>query len=324
MNVRNLILLFLMLAGALTVSPAQAAYINGHHYVALSDWAKKYGFHLVHDGKRNSTLYKKGSASVEFVKDSHTADVNGVNVLLSFPVATDKGEFLVAGMDLEKTVDPLLFPWRADDNRITTIVIDPGHGGKDPGNRAGSHYEKTYTLLLANELADQLKAAGFKTILTRTKDTYVDLENRPAIANRHDADLFISLHFNATSSSKGSVEGAETYCITPVGASSSNAQGRGANYGKTTANSSETESLLFAYEVQKALVKNLGAEDRGVRRARFAVLRTAKMPAILIESGFMSNPTEGRKIFTSAYRKQIAAAITKGVLDFQRLTKPGK
>ncbi len=322
MNVRNFNLLLLsgMLAAALFVPSAQAAYINGHRYLALSDWADKYGFHLVHDDKPNSVLYAKGSSQVEFEKDSQTAEINGVNVVLSFPVAADKGEFLAAEMDLEKTVDPLLFPWRADDNKITTIVIDPGHGGRDPGNRFEGHSEKTYTMLLAIDLSRALKAAGFKTILTRTKDTYVDLDDRPALANRKHADLFVSLHFNASTSS--TVRGAETYCITPVGASSSNAQGQGAGYGRTPANSAETESLLFAYEVQKALVKNLGAGDRGVRRARFAVLRDAKMPAILVESGFMSNPAEGKKIFTLDYRKQIAAAITKGILDFQRLTKP--
>lgn len=322
MNVRNLTLLSLMLAGAFFVAPARAAYINGHHYLALSDWAHKYGFHLVHDGKQNSVLYEKGSSRVEFEKNSHTATINGVNVVLSFPVAVDKGAFLAAEMDLEKTVDPLLFPWRADDRKIRTIVIDPGHGGRDPGNIFKGHDEKTYTMLLAIDLSRALQAAGFKTILTRTKDKYVGLDERPALANRRHADLFVSLHFN--SAKTRSVRGAETYCITPVGASSSNARGRGANYGRTPANAAQAESLLLAYEVQRALVKNLGADDRGVRRARFAVLRTAKMPAILVESGYMSNPSEGRKIFTLAYRKRIAAAITKGILDFQRLTKPTK
>lgn len=323
MNVRNL-LLSLMLAAAFSAGPVRAAYINGHHYESLSNWADKYGYHLVHDGKRNSVLYAKGSSRAEFEKDSHTVEINGVNVLLSFPVATDKSDFLVAEMDLEKTIEPLLFPWRADDNKITTIVIDPGHGGRDPGNRFQGHSEKTYTLLLAIDLSRALEAAGFKTILTRTKDTYLGLDDRPALANRRDADLFVSLHFNATQSSRSTVRGAETYCITPIGASSSNAQGRGASYHRTPANSDEKESLLLAYEVQKALVKNLGAEDRSVRRARFAVLRDAKMPAILVESGYMTHPTEGEKIFTVAYRKQIAAAIAKGILDFQRLTKPTK
>jgi N-acetylmuramoyl-L-alanine amidase len=143
---------------------------------------------------------------------------------------------------------------------------------------------------------------------------------RPDLANRANADLFVSLHFNATATAKAEVSGPETYCITPVGAASSNAQGEGANYGATTANFSERKSLLLAYQVQRSLVKNLGAVDRGVRRARFAVLRDAAMPAILIESGYMTHPVEGRKIFDAGYRKQIAAAIVKGILNYQKLT----
>ena len=323
MNIRNLLLL-LMLAGAVFVSSARAAYINGHHYVSLSGWAQKHGYHLVHEAGQNSVLYAKGSSQAEFEKDSQTAEINGVNVLLSFPVAVDKGVFLIAEMDLENTVEPLVFPWRVDDHKITTIVIDPGHGGKDPGNQYNGNSEKTYTLLLAIDLSRALQAAGFKTLLTRTKDAYVGLDQRPALANQRNADLFISLHFNATQSNRNTVHGTETYCITPVGASSSNARGRGAGYGRTPGNQAETESLLLAYEVQKAMTKNLGSTDRGVRRARFAVLRDARMPAILVESGYMTNPVEGKQILTVAYRKQIAAAITKGVLDFQRLTRPAK
>jgi N-acetylmuramoyl-L-alanine amidase len=85
---------------------------------------------------------------------------------------------------------------------------------------------------------------------------------------------------------------------------------------------SEKKSLLLAYQVQRALVKNLGAEDRSVRRARFAVLREAEMPAILVESGYMTHPVEGKKIFDPAYRKQMAAAIVKGIVNYQKLTAP--
>jgi N-acetylmuramoyl-L-alanine amidase len=150
----------------------------------------------------------------------------------------------------------------------------------------------------------------------------VELPVRPDIANRANADLFVSLHFNATVSGKTDVWGPETYCITPVGASSSNAQGEGANYGGTTANLSEKKSLLLAYQVQKALVRNLGVPDRSVRRARFAVLRDAEMPAILIESGYMTHPVEGKKIFDAGYQEQLAAAIVKGILAYQKLTAP--
>src|ERR1019366_10300928 len=104
-----------------------------------------------------------------FDKDSSTAEINGVNVALSFPVAVDKGAPLVAQFDLDKTVRPLLIPSRyVEQKRITTICLDPGHGGKDTGNRVGGffwHNEKTYTLLAAQELHDQLRRAGFNVIL---------------------------------------------------------------------------------------------------------------------------------------------------------------
>ena len=102
----------------------------------------------------------------------------------------------------------------------------------------------------------------------------------------------------------------------------SNAQGEGADHGATPANRVENKSLLLAYQMQKSLVKNLGVDDRGVRRARFAVLRDAEMPAILIEGGYMTHPVEGKKIFDAGYRKQMAAAIVKGILNYQKLTAP--
>jgi N-acetylmuramoyl-L-alanine amidase len=205
---------------------------------------------------------------------------------------------------------------------IRTICLDPGHGGKDTGNRVGWHYEKVYTLALAAELRDQLRKAGFNVILTRTKDAYVELPDRPALANQRGADLFVSLHFNATEAGRGEVAGPETYCITPVGASSTNARGEGSDHGPTPANREEDESLLLAYQIQKSLVGNLDADDRGVRRARFAVLRDVRMPAVLIEGGYMTNPHEGKQIYTAAYRHQLARAIVKGILAYQKLTLP--
>ncbi len=145
---------------------------------------------------------------------------------------------------------------------------------------------------------------------------------RPAAANKAGADLFVSLHFNAAQSGKNEVAGPETYCITPVGAASSNAQGEGADHGPTTANRVEKNSFLFAYQIQKSLVQNLGVNDRSVRRARFAVLRDAQMPAILIEGGYMTNPAESKRIYDAAWRRRMAAAIVKGILNYQKLTAP--
>jgi N-acetylmuramoyl-L-alanine amidase len=311
----------LLLAVALSASAVPAAFISGRSYQSLADWADANGFRPA-ARRGDEIVLTNRSARLVFDKDSRTAQINGVNVALSFSVAADKGQFLVAQLDLAKTVGPLVFAPQFAGKKISTIVLDPGHGGRDPGNRVAGRNEKTATLALAGELRDQLAAAGFKVILTRTKDKFVELPVRPDIANRAHADLFVSLHFNATESGQAEVSGPETYCITPVGASSSNAQGEGANYGATVANLSEKKSLLLAYQVQKALVKNLGVPDRSVRRARFAVLREAEMPAILVESGYMTHPVEGRKIFDPAYRKQMAAAIVKGIVNYQKLAAP--
>ena len=313
--------LLLLLAVALSAPAARAAFLNGRSYTPLADWADANGFRLA-SRRGDEIVLTNRSARLVFVKDSHTARINGVNVALSFPVAVDKGQFSVAQLDLARTVGPLVYPPKTSGKKITTIVLDPGHGGKDPGNRVGARSEKTATLALAGELRDQLKAAGFQVILTRARDKFVELPVRPDLANRARADLFLSLHFNATASGQAGVSGPETYCITPVGASSSNAQGEGAGYGATLANVSEKNSLLLAYAVQRALVAQLGVPDRGVRRARFAVLRAAAMPAILVESGYLTHPAEGPRIFDPAYRRQTAAAIVKGILAYQKMTAP--
>ena len=315
--------LLTVLGLALIAVPARAAFINGHSYVSLTDWARANGLKCVSFERGDRIIATNRATRLVFNADARDAEINGVQVALSYPVANVKGAPLITQLDLDTAIRPLLFPERYITPRtIKTICLDPGHGGKDTGNRVGWHYEKTYTLAVAAEVRNQLKQSGFNVILTRTRDTYVDLPLRPALANRRGADLFVSLHFNGTETGKSQVAGPETYCITPVGAASSNAQGEGSEHGPTPANRNEPRSLLLAYQVQKSLVRNLGAEDRSVRRARFAVLRDAVMPAILIECGYMTHPVEGRKIFSDAYRRQLAQAIVKGILAYQKLTAP--
>ena len=314
--------MFLLLA-ALWARPAQAAFINGHSYTSLAGWARANGFagYMLNRGEE-FVLTNKTSRLV-LNKDSTDATINGISVRLAYPVAKDG---FISQLDADKTIRPLVFTQTPASKKVTTICLDPGHGGKDTGYRVGRffpHNEKTYTLALALELRQQLQQAGFNVVLTREKDDYVERPVRPDIANRRRADLFVSLHFNAFPRDPGSVQGPETYCITPVGAASSNdSEGEGASHGTCPANRVEDKSLLLAYQVQKALVRNLGLTDRSVRRARWEVLRSAQMPAILIEGGYMSHPVEGKKIFDPAYRKQMAAAMVKGILAYQKLTAP--
>jgi N-acetylmuramoyl-L-alanine amidase len=313
----------LLLGFALVSRPARAELINGHNYIGLGAWARANGYVGYALGGGAEFILTNRTSRLIFNADSPASTINGVNVRLSLPVA--KGGF-ISVLDSEKTLRPLIYPPRPAAKKVATICLDPGHGGRDTGNRAGRffpRYEKTYTLALALELQRQLQAAGFRVILTRDRDVYPELAARPDLANRRGADLFISLHFNSSPSEASTVQGAETYCITPVGAASSNdAEGVGTGSGPCAANRVEDRSLLLAYQVQRSLVRSLGSDDREVRRARFEVLRTAEMPAILIEGGYMSHPVESRKIFDAHWRSQMAGAIVRAIQNYQKLTSP--
>jgi N-acetylmuramoyl-L-alanine amidase len=183
--------------------------------------------------------------------------------------------------------------------------------------------EKTYTLALALELRRQLQQAGFNVVMTREKDVYLDLPTRADIANKAGADLFLCLHFNSSPTDAETVQGCETYAMTPVGAASSNdSEGAGAGSHAYAGNRFEDKSLLLAYQIQRSLVKGLGDNDRSVRRARFQVLREADMPGILLEGGYMSHPAEGKRIFDAGWRKQMASALVRAVVNYQKLTEP--
>lgn len=289
----------------------------------LAEWAEKEGLQWGWT-KPNTELWATNRwARFQFTVDSRRVQCNGIAVWLSEPVVRTNGQACLAVLDLEKTLKPLLHAPRLPPGRkIRTICLDPGHGGRDPGNQAGKQQEKKYALLLAREVMAMLQAAGLKVFLTRSSDTFVDLARRPELAKRRGADLMVSLHFNSVAV-QPAVRGAEVYCLTPANASSTNAGGEGGDSGPLPGNLHNDQSLLFAYQVQKALAQGLGLEDRGVRRARFAVLRTAQMPAILVEAAFMSNPDELKRIMDPKLRKPTARAIADGILAGKRLLERG-
>ena len=126
----------------------------------------------------------------------------------------------------------------------------------------------------------------------------MELAERPQIAERNHADLFISLHYNAA---EGGLRGVEVYCETPPGANSSNDGGGKSLRPAESGNAHDDRNIELAYKMQKAITKSLSLEDRGVKRSRFEVLREASMPAILIEGGFMTNPSDAKNIYDSRF-----------------------
>lgn len=316
--------LSLLLAASL--GGARAEFLNGVDYSPLSQWARGNGFGGYTLDRGDKIVLTNRTTRMVFDVNAQDVEINGVEVRLAYPVAKIRERPHVAQLDLDKSIRPLVFPQKASAKKVTTICIDPGHGGKDTGFRIGRFLirnEKTYTLALALELRAQLQKAGYNVILTRDRDVYPELTVRPEIANKRGADLFIALHFNAFPGDPNRVQGVETYCMTPAGAPSSNDATRaGAGSRAYPANRVDEKSLLLSYQIHRSLVRGLGATDRSVRRARFEVIRTAEMPTAYIEGGYMSHPTEGKKIFDPAYRKQMAAAIVRGIQAYQKLTDP--
>jgi N-acetylmuramoyl-L-alanine amidase len=214
---------------------------------------------------------------------------------------------------------------------VRRIVLDPGHGGKDPGASAFGMSEKDIVLQVAKKLAAKLKKdLGYEVILTRNDDTFISLEQRTAIANTNGADLFISLHLNAHPSAK--IYGFETYYLN---LSSDSEAIRVAALENATSthqlsdlqniladimkNSKIDESSRLAQQVQDALFsgltdrKYLQVKNLGVKKAPFYVLIGAEMPAILIEMAFLSNKTDATQMKKEGYQDAMAAEIVQGL-----------
>src|SRR5262245_56566888 len=195
--------------------------INGVDYVRLDHWAQALNFDLKWRTSQPQELrLVNEKSSLVFTLDSRRMALNGVCVWLSFPLVVRQGVPYVSAVDLNTALRPALFPPKLiGGKKIATICLDPGHGGRDPGNREGKQQEKQYTLLLAKEVRSQLSKAGFKVILTRSSDRFVELDDRPRFAKQRGADLFLSLHFNSADGPGGaSAQGVEVYCMTPAGA----------------------------------------------------------------------------------------------------------
>ena len=316
----------MFLAGETAAAPAsldqlERLSVGGHEYVRVRDWAGANGLAVAWVRPGKSLRVAGGAGSVVLTDDSRTALVNGISVWLSFPVVVREDKAWVALLDVKTAIAPLLFPARGA-GAIRLVALDPGHGGKDKGHYERKLFEKDCTLLLAREVRDQLSRAGLKATLTRATDAFIELEERPAVARRRRADLLVSLHFNAAGPESREAKGVEVYCATPAGASSTNVRGNGGSAGVMTGNVRNDGSVLLAYHLQRSLVTRLGLEDRGVRRARFEVLRLATMPAVLIEGGFLTHPSEGRRIVDPGFRRQMAKAIVEGLLNYRRAVEP--
>ena len=268
------------------------------------------------DGRSSERYVTRGGLSLYAEYSKEFILVDGVKVMLEDPVGSQRGHLTLSKLDYEKVFVPLF--WEAPTAGVRRIVIDPGHGGKDTGKINGpyKYNEKAATLDTAARLKLVLEKQGFEVVFTRTKDVFIELEDRPAVAAAAKADLFISLHYNAGPAGDTASSGIETYCLTPAGQKSTNAGKAKSTTGAEAGNRFDQANMLLAWGIQRRLLAGTGSEDRGVRRARFAVLRPLTCPGVLIEGGFISSRKEGAQIADAAYRQRIAESVAAGIVDY--------
>lgn len=290
----------------------------GRRYVSVSDIARFYGMTMTRGERSRYTLALR-NARIVMTLNKRYGSLNGIAVTYLYAPALLGGHPFISELDFRNVIEPVMRNVTLPKRRIRTIMIDPGHGGKDNGAPGPNNiWEKQITLAISLKLRDALRAKGFNVIMTRSTDRYPSLENRVNMHAKTGTDLFISIHCNA--SVVKSINGIETFALTPAGAPSSSDSK--ANFTRNPGNAYDRQNFRLAYEIQRQLVWKTGANDRGVKHARFYVIKNVACPAVLIETGFLSNYREGTQLLTWKRQQATVNAIVDGILQYVSATKP--
>src|SRR5215468_3653854 len=298
----------------------QVIKINGHDYLSVDNISKFYGLpaEVIPSGAKIQS--ETANHPLEFVSGSREAMINGARSWLCFPVIEQDGKSLLSRTDLAKTIEPLVRPHRvADVGKVQTVVLDPGHGGHDKGQVSRYGAEKDFALDVARKLRPILQAKGLRVIMTREGDYFVPLEVRAQIANSARNSIFVSIHFNATNDDPNAT-GFEIFSFTPRGAPSTSDAAVAPNTLSTQPGSTvDAQSMALSACIYHSLLGHLPEYDRGIKRARFAVLRLTKVPAVLIEGGFLTEQGECKLIAQKEWRTRLAHAVGIGIENYQEL-----
>ncbi len=311
--------------------PAQPTQrINGVDYVDAATFFARYGLSGAWSVAGRRMAFKGGGHRLEIEAGEREMTLDGLLLDLGDPVVARAGALHVSVIDAGHLLGPILAPGgiaAAPPPSLRTIVLDPGHGGTDSGaeNKALGINEKTFTLDVAKRLQLLLEALGYRVVLTRTGDTRLapkpeaDLPLRVELANRARADLFISIHFNSVASDT-KTSGTEIYTFAPQFQRSVSSWGAGqgddAERTASPVNRYDPWSAVAAHALHSTLLAKLATSDRGQKIKHLGVLRGLNCPGVLVESAFLSNDSEARKVATPAFRQKIAEGIADGVVAY--------
>ncbi len=288
--------------------------LKGRQYVSDENVVKFYGFERF-SKEGDNRLFRHETLTMTWRIGSESIYVNNIKFNLSFPIEENGGMAMLSLVDLAKLVDPVVRPsYIRKPIVFDTVVIDAGHGAHDSGAKGPFGREKDYTLDTALRLEKQLQARGFKTVMTRREDVFLTLGQRVEIANRQKNAIFISIHYN--SSGAKTANGIETYALAPQG-TRTHVGGSPWN-SPLTGNTSDAENIALATAVHAHVISDIRAIDRGIKRARFNVLRGINKPGILFEGGFVTNPAEAKLIDDPEHRERLAISIAEAVVRFKK------
>lgn len=294
--------------------------VGGVEYTPSAEWGANFGLKQEWDASAKTLVLRNQSVRLEFELDSRFCLISGLRMVLGEAPRLYKGAPHLSRIDAERLLGPILRPGLGQTRapRLKTIVLDPGHGGKDTGkvNEKLRAREKEYSLDTAVRVRKLLEREGYRVVLTRSGDQFVELQERAAIAERANADLFISIHFNSVENGVGKVTGVETYTMTPQHQLSSDRVPDQYVALANPGNLSDHWNSILGYQMHRQVLHELKSSDRGLKRGRLAVLRLAPCPAVLVEGGYLSHDGEARKIMTTAYRQNLAEGIVNGVRSY--------
>lgn len=317
-------LLIALAAFALTAAPAalhaqdavpsrwDPQTVNGVPRISLETLRSFYKFPPErHNPRTGTTDISNGSLRISFGPGERDIAIQGYRLQLVHPLLTsDDGKLLISQLDLTKLIDPVLRPcYIRNREPVQRVVIDPGHGGLDPGVANANYRESDLTLSLALELESILKQKGYEVILTRRHNVYVSDRRRADIACAAADSVFISLHLN---SGRSDMHGVQSYIAAPAAPGSGHMPG----------NRHDAANTALAFALHSAVIAATGAQDGGIRHARYSLLNSITHPALIIEAGYATNPDDIAQLSQADYRHRFAQALADGLDTYAAAMKP--
>jgi N-acetylmuramoyl-L-alanine amidase len=288
--------------------------VGGVEYVQLTFIARLYSMEVSGEGR--TILLRNRYNSIEFTTNGSEVRINGIRVWLHDPCVKAGRQWSVRVLDFSKVIDPILRSYAYVPPSVPScVVLDPGHGGKDPGAIGSRNVQEKLVVKDVSQRAKRhLEAAGIRVKLTRERDLFLSLQERCNLAAKAGAGLFVSIHADAASNP--AAHGVGVFVLTAAGCSSTgDSRGKG-DLGAGKGNAYDAANSVLGFSIQSNLVKKSGRADRGVRRARFYVIKNVACPAALVECGFVSNKEEESLMIQADYREAVARGISNGIIGY--------